>query len=319
MDYFLAVVQVLTLVALVVYVWKTWQMASATRSSVDEMRETRLAETRPYVLLFAERDRGSPLFVDLVLRNFGKSGARDIVLSLSPELQASWGGLANCAFLSGPVGFLAPGAELRTHFDSSRDYFNKELPGHYVVEVTYQDERGRTDYAESFVLNLEQFKGMSWLERKDLNDMYKVLESLGKSVDKTNQTLSEVVGNLRHGLLTIPAQAEGGVEGVRQLVEGIVGAAAVYTDAATQKSRWGMAKDVQRLVAWQQRVLLLVWSQVPRSGSLDEQWGSFFGALTEVADFSWYIGAGDDFVGRVTALKEQAELLLRAMQSSAET
>lgn len=317
LDYFLAFVQVLTLAALVVYVVKTWEMASATRSSVEEIKKTRQAETRPYVLLVAERNRDSPLFVDLVLRNFGRTGARDIALTFSPQLQASWDGLSECAFLFSPVGFLAPGAELRTFFDSSRDYFHKELPGHYVVEVTYQDERKQTSYAESCVLNIEQFKGMSWLDSKDLGDIHKVLESLGRSVDKTNEKLSDLGGNLEHGLFTISTQVEAGEEDVRKLVKGIVAATTYYAEVAEREDGWAVAKDVQRLVAWRRQVALLLWSQVPRSDRLDSQWQTFFQALNGTADFLWYMGGNDEFSRRVAALKDQAEALVLEMESSA--
>lgn len=317
LDYFLVSVQVLTLLALVVYVWKTWEMASATRSSVEEMKASRLAENRPYVLLFVERSSVSPLFMDLVLRNFGKTGARDITLTFGPRLQASWPGLSDCAFLSSPVGFLAPGTELRTFFDSSRDYFKKELPGHYAVEVTYQDERKQVSHAESIVLNIDQFKGMTWLDSKDLGDICKALESLGKSVDKTNGKLSDLETNFKHGLLTISASAEAGQEAMRQIVEGILAATACYSVTEDRDRMGEVAMDVQRLVAWRRQVALLLWSQVAQGAASDTQWDAFFEALNSVADFPWYMGAHDEFLRCITALKEQSEMVLGTLRTDA--
>jgi len=310
MDYFLTIVQVLTLGALVVYVWKTWEMASATRSSVEEMRAARLAESRPYVLLFAEMNSVDPFFFDLVLRNFGKTGARDVSVTIDPPLQASWDGPLKCAFLSRPVGFLAPGAELRTHFDSSAGYFGKNLPGHYTVEVGYKDERGRASYAENLVLNVDQFRGLSWLGRKDLGDIHKALEALRKNAEKTNENLTSVAESLRRGLLTIPASTDGGSEGLRMALSGIEGATKSYAEVSNQQERWPVAKDLQRLAAWHRQLLPLLRGRAAQDQAMDTEWRDFFQALNEVADFRWYMGSLESFDPRVAGLREQAQKML---------
>lgn len=56
-------IQIPTLIALILYVIKTWQMASATRKSaeisartLDEMRAARDSETAPYVVAYFDVD-----------------------------------------------------------------------------------------------------------------------------------------------------------------------------------------------------------------------------------------------------------------------
>jgi len=60
----LAIIQTLSLVALVFYVWKTWQIAAATKEGAEiyeqilkEMRDAREAEVAPYVVVYFDIDR----------------------------------------------------------------------------------------------------------------------------------------------------------------------------------------------------------------------------------------------------------------------
>ena len=53
----LAIVQMATLITLIVYVWKTWEMASSSQRSTEishqilqEMKESRKEEIAPYVI-----------------------------------------------------------------------------------------------------------------------------------------------------------------------------------------------------------------------------------------------------------------------------
>ena len=74
-DWILFFTQILTLVALVIYVWKTWEMASATRraaeasaAAVREAIDARLEALAPRILVYfgyeslhlAENRRGKP-------------------------------------------------------------------------------------------------------------------------------------------------------------------------------------------------------------------------------------------------------------------
>jgi len=85
-------IQFLTLVALVVYVWKTWAMASATEKSaaasqaaLQEMRATREAESKPYIIChFATSISGK--YLDLVVRNIGRTMAFDVVVQFNPPI-----------------------------------------------------------------------------------------------------------------------------------------------------------------------------------------------------------------------------------------
>src|SRR5207253_10480796 len=82
----LALLQFVTVVALIFYVWKTWQTANATTRSAEnsaatlkQMQEIREAENAPNVVAFFDVDREND-FLYLVVRNIGKSIAKSVKL-----------------------------------------------------------------------------------------------------------------------------------------------------------------------------------------------------------------------------------------------
>lgn len=76
------VVQFLSLIFLIIYVIKTWEMAAATRvaaeatqGSVAEMREARDQQTAPYIIVYFDVPFGTSL-IYLVVKNIGGSMLR---------------------------------------------------------------------------------------------------------------------------------------------------------------------------------------------------------------------------------------------------
>src|SRR6266487_841766 len=92
-----SIVQIISLIFLIIYVIKTWEMASATRkaaeateNSVSEMRDARDQETAPYVILFFDVPTGSDL-IYIVIKNIGYSVATHIKIDLTPSLRSNIG------------------------------------------------------------------------------------------------------------------------------------------------------------------------------------------------------------------------------------
>src|SRR5262245_49326539 len=92
-DYAIAAVQLAALIALVVYVVKTWQIASANRRSVEvseavlkEMRTTRFQEIAPYVIVFLDMPYSNDWVMYLVVKNTGKTVAKNVRFKFDPPL-----------------------------------------------------------------------------------------------------------------------------------------------------------------------------------------------------------------------------------------
>src|SRR5712692_11294781 len=93
----LALLQFVTVVALIFYVWKTWQIANATTRSAEnsaatlkQMQEIREAENAPNVVAVFDVDREND-FLYLVVRNIGKSIAKSVKLQFRPPLRNTEG------------------------------------------------------------------------------------------------------------------------------------------------------------------------------------------------------------------------------------
>lgn len=96
----------------------TFALAALAFAQVRELREARIAQERPQVIVDA--DYSHPPFVFVVLRNIGKGAARDISFEFSAPMEAPegqnnplWVPLNQQGYFDRGMNFLAPGAELR--------------------------------------------------------------------------------------------------------------------------------------------------------------------------------------------------------------
>jgi hypothetical protein len=94
-DYILGAVQIGSLIFLIIYVVKTWQMASATRRATEtsdallkEMRDTRDQERGPHLIIYFYVPEGVHAIM-LMIKNVGRSSATDIKLVFDPPLKNS--------------------------------------------------------------------------------------------------------------------------------------------------------------------------------------------------------------------------------------
>lgn len=168
-DYLLIIVQMVTLVGLLLYVYKTWQIATATKTSTDltrkstelsqesielshqvlqEMRAARGQEIAPHVLTYIDMPYGNWVLF-FVVKNIGGTVAKDIKFNFDPPLQNGFGNRVRnfeVSFLKDGIKSLAPGQELRLVFDSITNYFDGSavkmldgsLPTSYAVSITYK-------------------------------------------------------------------------------------------------------------------------------------------------------------------------------------
>lgn len=231
-DYLLIFTQVATLVGLLLYVYKTWQIASATRDAaelsrkstqlsqesielsqhvLEEMRAARGQEIAPQVLAYVDMPYGNWVLF-FVVKNVGRTPAKDIKFDFQPELQSGWGNHAHefdVSFLKNGISSLAPGQELRVVFDSISNYFDGSavkllegsLPSAYTVRVTYRggllpDELHSTEQ----VIDLSMFKDVGVLQEKGEKDLIKATESLAKSNERMRSSLREIADNLVGGI-----------------------------------------------------------------------------------------------------------------------
>jgi len=214
------------------YVYKTWQIASATREAaelsrkstqlsqesielsqhvLEEMRAARGQEIAPQVLAYVDMPYGNWVLF-FVVKNVGRTPAKDIKFDFQPELQSGWGNRAHefdVSFLKNGISSLAPGQELRVVFDVMSNYFDGSavkllegsLPSAYTVRVTYRggllpEELHSTEQ----VIDLSMFKDIGVLEEKGEKDLIKAIESLARSSESIRSSLRQIADNLVNGI-----------------------------------------------------------------------------------------------------------------------
>lgn len=231
-DYLLIAVQIATLIGLVLYVYKTWEIASATRKTtelsqrstelsqksielsqqaLEEMRAGREQEIAPYVLAYIDMPYGGWVLF-FVVKNIGKTVAKEIKFVFEPPLQSGWGNRAHefdVSFLKKGISSLAPGQELRVVFDAMTNYFDGAavkmlkgtLPSAYTVRVTYRGGlRPDELHASEQVIDLSMFRHIGVLQEKGEKDLINAVESLAKSNQNVQRSLWKMAENMLKGI-----------------------------------------------------------------------------------------------------------------------
>lgn len=208
MEIVLLIIQILTLIALIVYVVKTWEMASATKESAKsaeytllELRETRDQESAPYVIVYFDVPLSKNL-VYLIIKNIGKSIAKDIRLSFEPFLQTGdVGNLENLSLFEKGIASLAPAQEIRVLLDTTIAFFGEPgLPLFYSVEITYHGGLKDVPRTTKHTLDLSVHKGLMYIRSKDIHDLNESIEKLLKEQKNTRESLERISRSLEGGI-----------------------------------------------------------------------------------------------------------------------
>lgn len=202
----LAILQGASLLFLIVYVIKTWEMASAARQSaeiaektVSEMREARDQETAPHVIVYFDIPMGTK-FIYFVVKNIGKSPAKAVKMEFYPPIQSTDNLFEKFSPLKNGIGSLAPDQEIRTFFDLSFSYLNSGLPLEYVVKVSYYGGLSKNQREDLQVLDLSMYHGRAWLGLKGLEDLYNQIDNLNRSQDRIVEALEKLSTVVEDGL-----------------------------------------------------------------------------------------------------------------------
>jgi len=207
-DIVLAIVQIVTLIALIIYVIKTWEIASASKKStkvseeiLKEMEESRDTEVAPYVIAYFDIPYGKHL-IHLVIKNIGKSVAENVKLVFQPSLKNSNGELINdISFIKEGIGSMPPGYEIRTFFDSTFSYFNKnELPLIYKVKVYYSGGLHSDTRNIEQIMDLSAFKDISFISDKGMHELVIAVEKLVEHNQKIRQNLEKIADYSSDGI-----------------------------------------------------------------------------------------------------------------------
>lgn len=137
-----------------VYVVATLIIVYFNKRSIDEMRITREEEMRPYIFAYLAFVPREGKCLTLVVKNYGKSGARIMSFSIEPEVKLI-SGKSDCAFMEGTI--LAPGQAIRLLIFDPNAEFDKE---EFTVHITYQSINKTKIFSEDYIL-IQQYVSQS--------------------------------------------------------------------------------------------------------------------------------------------------------------
>src|SRR5688572_8238813 len=191
-QWIIVVVQIVTLVAVIVYVWKTWEMAAATKrasevstDTLQELQSARLQATAPKVLVYFQIE--DPFLAILAIENIGETTAEDVRLTFDPPLQSSHGA-DSLKFIDSPK-VLPPKHRLTHAFDTWPQYYEKEFPLGYIVTVKYRRSDTGESVGTSHVLDAEGFRYRYAFERKGLHELAKTMEGIRELIKRGEEAL----------------------------------------------------------------------------------------------------------------------------------
>ncbi len=187
---------------------KTWHIASATRDSakasermVEEMRTAREEEVAPYIIAYFDVPHGSSTTY-LVIKNVGKTAARDVRMQFDPPLANSDGtSLQDIPMIKHGIPSFPPAYEIRTFFDTGYSYFqHEELPMAYTASITYRGGLDDQLHQATYVLDLSVYKGLSWLQEKGIRQLVDETKRLSDSARDSKRILERISERLDLGI-----------------------------------------------------------------------------------------------------------------------
>lgn len=197
-DWVLLAIQGLTLIALAVYVWKTWHIATATRDAAEaaattarEANEARLAALAPRIMVYFSH--AEIFMANIVLENAGSGTARDVRIMFDPPLQSSYQGESPNRFFETPKSVMPPGFRVEHNFDSWPSYLNSNLPRSYVVRVTYTGAENERTYDHTHLLDVSGFEHRVEIHRKDMDDLVREVERMRKDVTSKAEKIHQLM------------------------------------------------------------------------------------------------------------------------------
>ena len=199
LDVIVAIAQIISVIFLIIYVIKTWQMASASKRQIEisantliEMKEARLQEIVPRVVVYFEIPYGE-FRIYLIVKNIGKSIAKDIKLNFNPALRNADGEIINeIPLIKDGIKSMPPEFEIRTIFDSVFRFFGRQdLPLSYEVGVSYLSDYNSHAIVHSQIIDLSPYKGLQWAEEKGLKNLIDPIKKIAENSEKISATLAK--------------------------------------------------------------------------------------------------------------------------------
>jgi hypothetical protein len=209
LDSMLLIVQILILVSVITYLIKTWRSSSATQSAADVfalslqvMKEARDQEIAPYIVVSLDVPQGEQTLF-LIVKNIGKSTARNVKIQFSPKLVDNGGDdLSELPLLKDGIAAFPPNHELKIFVDSTAAFFfgNNERSLKYETNVSFYGGLKDTQRVFEQTLDLTSIKKMSKMNQRSSHELSKDVDKIAVSIERISKELAALNNNLSDGI-----------------------------------------------------------------------------------------------------------------------
>lgn len=154
--------------------------ARAAFAQAAEARTLREEQAAPYVVVDAEISPASSMYMDLVVKNIGKTVARDVQISFDPPLQSTMDDRdfprARAGFLARAIPAIPPGREYRMLLESGPELHKSDLPRVYRADVDFDGVGG--PHSLTYEIDLNLFYDFESLSVYGIHDVAKHLKDI---------------------------------------------------------------------------------------------------------------------------------------------
>jgi hypothetical protein len=220
LDIAIPITEILILLALIIYIIKTWRLSSATQAaaevfalSLQVMKEARDLEIAPYIIAYIDISFEDKILY-LVIKNIGKSTAKDVRIQCKPKLIGNSGeDISELTIIKNGIASLSPNQEIRIFVDSTTAFF-LEQPDQsliYELKISFYGGLKDTQRTTDQILDLTADKRLVNMIQNNGHSLISKVEKLGKNIEQISKELSVLNDVLAGGnqLRTILAPGSG--------------------------------------------------------------------------------------------------------------
>lgn len=185
------------LVAVTVGLWyATIRMARSSRLLVKENKDLREESKKPRILAKLQRHSDHGILIDIVIRNVGRGVALNVKFRLDGDDEDMKQHKVMIKGNQKPVNYLSSG-EFETYLFGQIERLLEDPPMKPLTAVVeFEDVDGRP-YESQIVLDVTQFKGVSWEINSVVWRGMSALEKIEKTLEQVNRHLSKLIDKNR--------------------------------------------------------------------------------------------------------------------------
>jgi len=165
-----------------------WQQVREARTTRNQAAAAEIARAQPYVVMVLEPSGADDVLLDIVLKNYGPTAARNVFVELEPWPMRVDKYINDSlrVGLPTPIPVLGPGQEFRTYWDNGLTYMKSDLPKRHEGSVRFEG-LGGVQLESPVVLDWSIYEERRWVQVRTTHDAAKALIAIQDEVKRWSE------------------------------------------------------------------------------------------------------------------------------------